>query len=102
MNDFRITEMDRYLFGAGTHYEIYNKMGAHLACENGTDGVYFAVWAPNARSVSVVGDFNAWLPGRNPMLCVDHSGIYDIFIPGLKKGDLYKFAIETKWGDILF
>ena len=100
--DHRITDLDIYLFNGGTHYEIYNKMGAHLAREKGKDGVYFAVWAPHAVSVSVVGDFNEWEPEENPMDPVGKSGIFDVFIPGVKKGDLYKFAIETKKGDILF
>ena len=97
-----ITEMDQYLFGQGTHYEIYNKMGAHVDKEEGREGVYFAVWAPNAAGVSVVGDFNEWKPGEDPMTQVKKSGIYEAFIPDLKEGDLYKFAIKTKKGDILF
>ncbi len=102
MMNHRITDLDVYLFSAGTHYEIYNKMGAHIDKEAGKEGVYFAVWAPNAAAVSVVGDFNEWQPGENPMEPVKDSGIYEVFIPDLKVGDLYKFAIETKKGDILF
>lgn len=98
----RITEADLYLFGQGTHYEIYEKMGAHLARENGEDGVYFAVWAPNARTVSVVGGFNGWEPKKNPMDLLSESGVYDLFVPHLETGELYKFAIETKKGDILY
>ena len=98
----KITDLDVYLFSAGTHYEIYNKMGAHVDTQNGEEGVYFAVWAPNAAAVSVVGDFNEWKAGEDPMEPVKKSGIFEAFIPGLKVGDLYKFAIETKSGDILF
>lgn len=73
-------------------------MGAHLAEENGEKGTYFAVWAPNARSVGVVGDFNEWNAEANKMQPVQQSGIWDLFIPGVKKGDLYKFAVETSQG----
>ena len=97
----RISDLDIYLFGRGTHYTIYEKLGAHCASENGQDGVYFAVWAPNARSVSVVGDFNGWQAGRDRMNLLADSGIYDLFIPGLGTHALYKFAIETQKGDIL-
>lgn len=97
----RISDLDIYLFGRGTHYTIYEKLGAHPASENGQDGVYFAVWAPNARSVSVVGDFNGWTVGRDRMNLLAESGIYDLFIPGLGTHALYKFAVETQKGDIL-
>lgn len=100
--EHKITDLDIYLFNAGTHYEIYNKMGSHLATEDGEEGVYFAVWAPNARTVSVVGDFNEWKPLENEMQPIKKSGVFDLFIPGVKKGDLYKFAVETKKGDILY
>ena len=102
MEQHRISELDTYLFGRGTHYTIYEKLGAHPAEENGQSGVYFAVWAPNARSVSVVGDFNGWTPGQNRMQPIAESGIFDLFIPGLGAHALYKFAVETKTGDILF
>ena len=93
--EHRISELDTYLFAKGTHYEIYEKMGAHLAEEDGKAGTYFSVWAPNARSVSVVGDFNNWDRTAHPMQPVQQSGIWDIFVPGVKAGDLYKFAVET-------
>ena len=102
MEQHRITELDTYLFGRGTHYTIYEKLGAHPAEKNGQSGVYFAVWAPNARSVSVVGDFNGWAAGQNRMQPIAESGIFDLFIPGLGAHALYKFAVETKTGDILF
>lgn len=100
--EHRITDLDIYLFNGGTHYEIYNKMGAHVAVEDGEDGVYFAVWAPNAKTVSVVGDFNEWVPLENEMEPIKTSGVYELFIPGVKKGDLYKFAVETKKGEVLY
>ena len=96
--EHRISELDTYLFAKGTHYEIYEKMGAHLAEEDGKAGTYFSVWAPNARSVSVVGDFNNWNRTAHPMQPVQQSGIWDIFVPGVKAGDLYKFAVETSQG----
>ena len=96
--EHRISELDTYLFAKGTHYEIYEKMGAHLAEEDGKAGTYFSVWAPNARSVSVVGDFNNWDRTAHPMQPVQQSGIWDIFVPGVRAGDLYKFAVETSQG----
>ena len=96
--EHRISELDTYLFAKGTHYEIYEKLGAHLAEEDGKSGTYFSVWAPNARSVSVVGDFNNWDRAAHPMQPVQQSGIWDIFVPGVKAGDLYKFAVETSQG----
>ena len=96
--EHRISELDTYLFAKGTHYEIYEKMGAHLAEEDGKAGTYFSVWAPNARSVSVVGDFNNWDRTAHPMQPVQQSGIWDIFVPGVKAGDLYKFAVEISQG----
>ena len=96
--EHRISELDTYLFAKGTHYEIYEKMGAHLAEEDGKAGTYFSVWAPNARSVSVVGDFNNWDRTAHPMQPVQQSGIWDIFVPGVKAVDLYKFAAETSQG----
>ena len=102
MLQHRISDLDIYLFGRGTHYTVYEKLGAHPVSEEGQDGVYFAVWAPNARSVSVVGDFNGWNAGQDRMNLLAESGIYDLFIPGLGKHALYKFAVETQKGDILF
>ena len=97
-----ITEMDRYLYGKGTHYEIYEKLGAHPKEYQGRNGMYFAVWAPHAVSVSVVGDFNGWNPDVSPMEVLDQSGIYELFIPDLGTGELYKYAITTASGKILF
>lgn len=97
-----ISQDDRYLFGQGTHYEIYEKLGAHPMTLQGKAGVYFAVWAPHAASVSLVGDFNNWDPDSNPMTVLDTSGIYETFVPGLGLGELYKFAITTQTGKVLF
>lgn len=97
-----ITEVDRYLFGNGRHYEIYDKMGAHPMTIKGKSGIYFAVWAPHAEEVGVVGDFNNWNPDANPMKLLADSGIYEAFVPGLAMGELYKFAITTKTEKILF
>ena len=97
-----ITAGDRYLFGEGTHYEIYNKLGAHPKTFNGKTGYYFAVWAPHAASVSVVGDFNNWDPDACPMQVLETSGIYERFIPDIKPGELYKFAITAQTGKVIF
>ena len=97
-----ITEMDRYLFGSGTHYDIYKKLGAHVTEKDGEKGVYFAVWAPKAKSVSVVGDFNGWNEDSDKMKRTGDVGIYDLFIPGLEAGTLYKYLIETQDGEKLY
>ena len=98
----KVSEMDRYLFGEGTHYEIYKLMGAHPTTQRGKDGVYFAVWAPHAESVSVVGDFNKWDPYKNVMKCDNDLGIFQLFVPKVREGDLYKFCITTYSGKLLF
>ena len=100
--DFRIGELDQYLFSMGTHYDIYKKMGAHEAVMNGKKGVYFAVWAPNAATVSVIGEFNGWKEEANPMTRLEPSGIYEGFVVGAKVGMLYKFFIKTKDGRGLY
>lgn len=97
-----IGELDRYYYGEGRHYKIFEKLGAHPFTYQGKDGYYFAVWAPHAVSVSVVGDFNGWNPDLNPMMPVKDSGIYEAFVPGLASGQLYKYAITTGSGKILF
>ena len=100
--DFRIGELDQYLFSMGTHYDIYKKMGAHEAVMNGKKGVYFAVWAPNAATVSVIGEFNGWREEAHPMTRLEPSGIYEGFVVGAKEGMLYKFFIKTKDGRGLY
>ena len=97
-----ITEVDRYLFNNGRHYEIYEKMGAHPKKYKGKAGMYFAVWAPHADAIGVVGDFNNWNPEANPMAPLADSGIWEAFVPGIGVGELYKYAITTKSGKILF
>jgi len=97
-----LTEVDTYLFGQGTNYEIYNKMGSHIAIKDGNPGVYFSVWAPAAKEVYVVGDFNEWKPSGYDCKPVSDGGVYDIFIPGAKDGQLYKFLIVTQDGETLF
>ncbi len=98
----KVTEIDRYLFGQGTNYEIYKLMGAHPTKQRGKDGVYFAVWAPHAKGVSVVGDFNGWDPEKNVMKCDNDMGIYQLFVPKVKVGDLYKFCITAPNGNLLY
>ncbi|HEX7721511.1 MAG TPA: hypothetical protein VF397_05095, partial [Pyrinomonadaceae bacterium] len=93
-------EMDLHLFGEGKHERIYEKLGAHATTHEGKRGVAFAVWAPNAKSVRVVGDFNGWDSGKNPMRSPGGSGIWELFIPRLKEGALYKYAIKTRRGEI--
>ena len=99
---FEIGELDGYLFGQGNHYEIYKKLGSHMVRNGKTEGVYFAVWAPNARSVSVVGEFNEWDMRANPMEREENIGIYTCFIPGVKKYSMYKYCIETFSGQFIF
>ena len=99
---YEIGELDQYLFGQGNHYEIYEKMGAHKVTVDGVSGVYFAVWAPHARRVAVVGDFNDWDFEANYMERQEPMGIYTCFVPGVDVGDLYKFCIETQQGKRIF
>ncbi len=94
-----ITESDCYLFGNGNHYEIYEKMGAHVMEIDGVKGTYFAVWAPHARAVSVVGDFNNWNGYENIMSSLGSSGIWETFVPGVGVGEIYKYAITGQNGE---
>jgi 1,4-alpha-glucan branching enzyme len=96
-NDW-LTEYDLHLFGEGTHRRIYLKLGAHLREVDGHSGVMFAVWAPNATHVSVVGDFNQWRPGANALSPRAQSGIWEGFIPGIGAGALYKYHIVSRLG----
>lgn len=101
MTDSRvfISEADAYLFGQGTHYDIYKKLGAHPSQKNGEKGYFFGVWAPNAAQVYVIGDFNEWKEESNPMVRMEESdGIWTAFIPGVQEGSLYKFLILTPEG----
>ena len=99
---YEIGELDQYLFGQGTHYEIYKKLGAHLVDNGKEKGVYFAVWAPHAKAVSVVGEFNDWDIQANPMQREEPLGIYTCFVKEAKKDMLYKFCIETQKGEFLY
>jgi 1,4-alpha-glucan branching enzyme len=91
-----LTDQDLYLFNEGSHYRIFDKMGAHLFTHNGQSGVMFSVWAPNARSVSVVGDFNGWDTKSSRLSSRGSSGIWEGFVPGVTQGSLYKFHIESR------
>ncbi len=102
IKDVKITEFDAYLFGQGTNYKIYEKMGAHLCSRDGEAGCYFAVWAPTARDVFVVGDFNGWSGYGYDMKPVSDGGIYDLFVPGVKRGQFYKFLIISADGRALY
>ena len=93
-----ITEFDQYLFGQGTHYDLYNKSGAHPMTVDGDEGVYFAVWAPNAAAVSIVGDFNEWDENATPMERLEPLGIYQIFLTEIKVGDIYKYCVTAQDG----
>ena len=94
----QITKEDTEKYSAGIHYMIYEKLGAHPAKINGVEGVLFAVWAPNALRVSVVGDFNAWDGRTHQMRRLWDSGIFELFVPDVKEGDCYKFEIKAKGG----
>ena len=95
-----IDPIDISLFNEGKHYNIYEKMGAHPLTVDGVEGVMFAVWAPNAERVSVVGNFNNWDGRRHPMRKLDYSGIFEIFIPGKYVGEIYKYEICAKSGEV--
>ena len=95
------SDMDFHLFGEGNHFEIYNYLGAQLRTINGVQGVNFAVWAPNAQGIALVGDFNDWDGRRNPMQKRNPSGIWEIFIPDLGEGAPYKFRVTLENGDVL-
>lgn len=94
------SDFDLYLFGQGKHYRLYEKMGAHTRVVNGVTGVNFAVWAPNARSISVIGDFNEWNRSTTPMhLRHQDLGVWECFVPGLQSGVLYKYAIYSRYNN---
>ena len=99
---YEIGELDQYLLGQGNHYEIYKKLGAHLVEDGDKKGTYFAVWAPNAQKVSVIGEFNDWDLTADVMERNDPLGIYTCFVEGAKENEMYKFCIETKKGELLY
>jgi 1,4-alpha-glucan branching enzyme len=92
-----LTDFDLHLLREGTHYRTYLKLGAHLAQCDGVRGTHFAVWAPNARAVSVIGDFNGWRRDANPMTLRPAAGVWECFIPGVTQGGLYKYAITSRY-----
>ncbi|MFH1574420.1 MAG: 1,4-alpha-glucan branching enzyme, partial [Acidobacteriota bacterium] len=92
----RLSEDDLYLFHEGSHLRLYEKMGAHLMEVDGQRGVYFAVFAPNAARVSVIGDFNSWNVAANPMQRRGWYGVFETFVPGLGVGTIYKYHIESR------
>jgi len=95
------SEYDLYLFNEGNHHKIYESMGAHIREIDGISGVHFAVWAPTARRLSVVGDFNLWDGRRHQMRSIGSSGVWEIFIPKLGQGEVYKYEIKTNSGDVI-
>ncbi|MCQ2060933.1 MAG: 1,4-alpha-glucan branching protein GlgB [Fibrobacter sp.] len=95
-----LSEYDRHLIGSGTHYELYRKLGANLVEHQGFKGVQFAVWAPNAKAVSVVGSFNSWDGRRHQMRMLGSSGIWEIFIPNIGENELYRFEIHGADGNL--
>ena len=97
-----ISDADQYVFAKGSHYEIYKKLGAHLSVEDGVEGVFFAVWAPNAAAVHVIGSFNNWDEEAHLMKKLGPMGIYGLFVPGVKTGELYKFLIHAQDGRKLY
>ncbi len=97
-----ISKTDQYLFGQGTHYDIYKKLGAHLSEENGEQGTYFAVWAPNAAAVHVIGSWSGWNQTMHEMTKLGDIGIWGLFIPGVGEGSMYKYLITTKDGRKLY
>ena len=98
----QFTELDQYLFGQATHYDIYKKLGAHPVSYGRQKGVYFAVWAPNAQYVSVIGEFNDWNTQANPMEKAGPIGVFQVFVPGAREGQLYKFYIVGMHGEELY
>ncbi len=97
-----LTDFDVHIFKSGKHFKLYEKLGAHLSTHNGEEGTYFAVWAPNAKAISVIGNFNHWQDGQhklNPRW--DESGIWEGFFPGLAQGEVYKYAIHSNTGEYL-
>ncbi|MEO8514599.1 MAG: 1,4-alpha-glucan branching protein GlgB, partial [Ignavibacteria bacterium] len=90
-----ITDFDAHLFNNGTFYRVFDKFGAQIVTENGISGVRFTTWAPNANSISIIGEFNGWSDNLNEMQKVHDTGLWSLFIPGLKEGDTYKLAINS-------
>jgi len=96
--DLAMGDMDLHLFHEGTHARLYEKLGAHPARRGQEEGVFFSVWAPNAERVSVIGEFNGWDPGRHPMATRGPMGVWELFVPGARPGNAYKFHIASRHG----
>jgi 1,4-alpha-glucan branching enzyme len=94
-----LTDNDLYLFNEGSHFRLYDKLGAHVTDHNGLRGTHFAVWAPNAAQVFVMGDFNDWNKSSHPLRPNGKSGIWERFFPGIGKGTLYKYHIVSRFND---
>lgn len=101
-NKVFISEADQYVFGQGTHYDIYKKLGAHPSVEDGVKGMFFAVWAPHAASVNVIGTFNGWNEELHVMEKIGPIGIYTLFVPGVGENEMYKYLIRTPEGEKLY
>ncbi len=97
-----ISDADQYVFGQGTHYEIYKKLGAHFCKKGNKDGVFFAVWAPNAKEVFVIGEFNGWDEGATPMKRLGEGGIYATFVADVEEGQMYKYMLVLADGRRLY
>ena len=93
-----LTDYDLHLLAAGAHYRSYEKLGAHLTRQEGAAGAHFAVWAPNALSVAVVGDFNGWDPDADPMRLRAEAGVWEVLVPGVESGALYKYQVTPRDG----
>ena len=96
----KVSDWDQYLFGQGNHYEIYKKLGAHLTEKDGVAGTYFAVWAPRAKSVKLIGEFNNWDGRNHEMSRLEPLGIYELFVPGIVEGTTYKYLIDGADGNL--
>ena len=96
----KVSDWDQYLFGQGNHYEIYKKLGAHLTEKDGVAGTYFAVWAPHAKSVKLIGEFNNWDGRNHEMSRLEPLGIYELFVPGIVEGTTYKYLIDGADGNL--
>ena len=98
----KISDLDLHLLGEGKHYKSYEKLGSKIDTIKKTKGVQFTVWAPNAKAVSVAGEFNDWKAGVHPMENIDQSGYWSLFIPGLNKNTIYKYAVKIQSGEVVF
>jgi len=100
--NIQLSDLDIHLLGEGNHFKTFDKLGARICTVNKVKGVHFCVWAPNAKSVSIVGEFNDWKHGHHPMQRIDGSGYWCLFIPEMKEGTMYKYTVKSKKGDVIF